>query len=160
MWGKIINFADDMRFLGNIEAKTDMKGRVFLPATFRKVLQQADEDILVLRRDVHEKCLVLYPLSVWNYRVDLLLAKANPFDDVAQMVVREFMSAATELTLDGNGRLLIPKNCLEEAEIKQTVRFIGMNDTIEIWAGEKASKPFLPQADFAAQLKLLMSDKG
>ena len=155
----MINFADDMRFLGNIEAKTDAKGRVFLPATFRKVLQQAGEDVLVLRRDVHQKCLVLYPLSVWNYRMDLLLSKVNPFDDMGQMVLREYVSAAAELTLDGNGRLLIPKDSLDEAEIKQTVRFIGMNDTIEIWAGEKASKPFLAQEDFAAQLKLLMSDK-
>ena len=48
-----------MRFLGNIEAKTDSKGRVFLPAIFRKVLQGAGEEVLVLRKDVHQRCLVL-----------------------------------------------------------------------------------------------------
>ena len=53
-----------MRFLGNIEARTDSKGRVFLPATFRKVLQQEGVEHLVLRKDVHEKCLILYPDSV------------------------------------------------------------------------------------------------
>ena len=148
-----------MRFLGNIEAKTDAKGRVFLPASFRKVLQQGDEDVLVLRRDVHTRCLVLYPLSVWNYRMDILLQHVNPFDDESQMVLREYVSAATEVTLDGNGRLLIPRNYLEAAEIVQTVRFIGMNDTIEIWAGEKASKPFLPQEEFSAKMKQLMTAK-
>ena len=35
-----------MRFLGNIEAKTDAKGRVFLPAGFRKVLQVAGEEVI------------------------------------------------------------------------------------------------------------------
>ena len=55
-----------MRFLGNIEAKTDAKGRVFLPSVFRKVLQSAGEERLVLRKDVHEACLVLYPETVWN----------------------------------------------------------------------------------------------
>ena len=61
-----------MRFLGNIEAKTDAKGRAFLPAIFRKVLQASGEENLVLRKDVFQKCLVLYPESVWNARLDML----------------------------------------------------------------------------------------
>ena len=48
-----------MRFLGNIEAKIDAKGRAFLPATFRKVLQTEKEERLVLRKDVFQPCLVL-----------------------------------------------------------------------------------------------------
>ena len=55
-----------MRFLGNIEAKTDAKGRAFLPAVFRKVLQASSEECLVLRKDVFQKCLVLYPEKIWN----------------------------------------------------------------------------------------------
>ena len=54
-----------IRFLGNIEAKTDAKGRVFIPAGFRRQLQSASEERLVLRKDVFQDCLVLYPESVW-----------------------------------------------------------------------------------------------
>ena len=54
-----------IQFLGNIEAKADAKGRVFIPATFRKQLQAASEERLVLRKDVYQDCLVLYPESVW-----------------------------------------------------------------------------------------------
>lgn len=54
-----------IRFLGNIEAKTDTKGRVFIPAGFRKQLQAASEERLVLRKDVFQDCLILYPESVW-----------------------------------------------------------------------------------------------
>ena len=61
-----------MRFLGNIEAKIDTKGRAFLPATFRKVLQAGGEERLVLRKDVFQPCLVLYPESVWNGQMDLM----------------------------------------------------------------------------------------
>ena len=43
-----------VRFLGNIEAKTDAKGRIFLPAVFRKQLQAAGEERLVLRKDVFQ----------------------------------------------------------------------------------------------------------
>ena len=145
-----------MRFLGNIEAKTDVKGRVFLPSAFRKQLQAAGEEQLVLRTDVHGKCLVLYPESAWNRRLDQISAQVSEWDEEEQMVLREFMAEAEILTLDGNGRFLIPKRLLQAAEISQAVRFIGMNDTIEIWAQEKTEKPFMPQAEFASKLKAIM----
>lgn len=148
-----------MRFLGNIESKMDAKGRVFLPASFRKILQTAGEEVLVLRKDFHQPCLVVYPLSAWNRRTDALLSEVNEFDDESQMVFRMYMADAEEMTLDGSGRLLIPRRYLQMAGIEQTVRFIGMNDTIEIWAAEKAEKPFLSQEDFAAKLKAMMGKK-
>lgn len=146
-----------MRFLGNIEAKTDAKGRVFLPATFRKILEAAGEQVLVLRKDIHQDCLVLYPLSVWNSRLDVLMEHVNPFDDESQMLLREYVSSAEELTLDGNGRFLIQRKFLKMAEIKQSVNFIGIDKVIEIWATEKLEQPFIPQKEFAAKLKSLMA---
>ena len=148
-----------MRFLGNIEAKTDTKGRVFLPSTFRKVLQASGEESLVMRKDMHQKCLVLYPESVWNERVDALRARISEWDDEGKMLLRQYMKEAEILTLDGNGRFLIPKRYLQMAEIAQTVRFIGLTDTIEIWAAEKAEAPFMSQQDFAAKLKALMANQ-
>ena len=146
-----------MRFLGNIEAKTDAKGRIFLPAIFRKVLQATGEEVLVMRKDVHQRCLVLYPESTWNRRMDALLEKINEWDDVGQQVLRQYVSEAEVLTLDGNGRFLIPKRYLQMADIEQGVRFIGINDAIEIWAVEKTQQPFLPQEEFAEKLKAIMT---
>lgn len=164
-WGNFTIFAPKikiiqlirMRFLGNSEAKTDQKGRVFLPAAFRKQLQAAGEEQLVLRTDVHGQCLVLYPESSWIKRLDQISAQVSEWDENQQMVLRMFMAEAEMLTLDGNGRFLIPKRLLQAAGIGQAVRFIGMNDTIEIWAQEKTEQPFLPQAEFAARLKAIMS---
>ena len=53
-----------MRFLGNIEAKTDAKGRVFLPAQFRKILAVSGAENIVLRQDIFENILVVYPEEV------------------------------------------------------------------------------------------------
>ena len=97
-----------MRFLGNIEAKTDAKGRVFLPAAFRKVLQVAGEEVLVMRKDVHQKCLVLYPESTWNRRLDALIEKVNEWDDVGQQVLRQYVSEAEVLSLDPLAAAAIP----------------------------------------------------
>lgn len=146
-----------MRFLGNIEARTDAKGRVFLPSTFRKVLQASGEESLVMRKDIHQQCLVLYPESVWNEHVDALRARINEWDDTGRMVLRQYMKEAERVELDGNGRFLIPRRYLQMAEIDQTVRFIGMTDTIEIWAAAKAEQPFMTQEDFSAKLKAIMT---
>ena len=146
-----------MRFLGNIEAKTDSKGRVFLPATFRKVLQASGEEMLVMRKDIHQPCLVLYPASVWNERVDALRARVNEWDKTGKMVVRQYMKEAELVILDGNGRFLIPRRYLEMAGINQSVRFIGMTDTIEIWASEKAEEPFMDEEAFSTELMQIMS---
>ena len=98
-----------MRFIGNIEAKTDAKGRAFLPAVFRKVLQASGEEGLVLRKDVFQNCLVLYPESVWNERLDLLKSQLRPWKQTHQQIFRQFVSEAEVVSLDGNGRFLISK---------------------------------------------------
>lgn len=145
-----------MRFFGNIEAKTDAKGRVFLPATFRKVLQASGEESLVVRTDLSEQCLVLYPESVWNKRMDEMFARAEDFDDDERLVVRQYVAQAEMVTLDGNGRFLLSKRLLQAAGINQCVRFLGMNDTIEIWATERTEQTFLPKDEFKARIKAIM----
>ena len=145
-----------MRFLGNIEAKTDAKGRVFLPATFRKVLQAAGQEALVMRKDVFQDCLKLYPESVWNEQMDLLRSRLNRYNRQHQEILRQFVSDAERVELDGNGRFLISKRYLQMAGIDRDVKFLGMDDTIEIWAAEKAAKPFMEADAFGEALEEVM----
>ena len=127
-----------MRFTGSIDAKTDEKGRVFVPSVFRKILQKEEEEGLVLRRDLFEPCLVLYPKSVWDARVDVIRARTNPFDRRQQQALRLFTVDAENITLDSSGRMLIPRRYLEHAGIKSDVRFNGMDEVIEIWSRQGA----------------------
>jgi MraZ protein len=145
-----------MRFLGNSEAKTDAKGRVFLPAIFRKQLQADAEECLIMRKDTYQDCLVLYPASAWNEQMNELRGRLNRWDPKHQMIFRQFVSDVEIINLDANGRFLIPKRYLKLANIEQDVRFIGMDTTIEIWAKEIADKPFLSAEDFEQGLKEIM----
>lgn len=147
-----------MRFLGNIEAKTDSKGRAFLPAPFRKMLQTSGEETLVLRKDVFQPCLVLYPESVWNEQLDNLRSKLNRWNAKHQQVYRTFISDAVLLTLDGNGRFLIPKRQMKLANLEQDIRFIGMGDTIEIWRSEKEETVFMDAETFGKALEEMMDE--
>lgn len=147
-----------MRFLGNIEAKTDVKGRVFMPASFRKVLQAENVDHIILRKDIHEPCLVLYPENVWNEQMDLIRARLNRWNRKQQAIFRQFVSDVEPLTLDASGRFLIPRRFQEMAGLTQSVRFIGVGDTIEIWASNDDDKPFLDVEAFGEALEELMTN--
>ena len=147
-----------MRFLGNIEAKTDAKGRVFLPATFRKVLQASGQEVMVMRKDAFQDCLTLYPESVWNEQLDLLRLRLNRYNRHHQEILRQFVCDAERIELDGNGRFLIGKRYLQMAGIDRDVKFIGIDDTIEIWALEKAEKPFMDADDFGKALEEVMGN--
>ena len=146
-----------MRFLGNIEAKTDAKGRAFLPAVFRKVLQASGSESLVLRKDIFQDCLVLYPESVWNEQMDALRGRLNRYNAQHQRVFRQFVSEVEMVTLDGNGRFLIPKRYMVMAGIQQSVKFIGMGDTIEIWSSESVEKSQMASEEFGKALEDIMS---
>lgn len=145
-----------IRFLGNIEARTDTKGRVFIPACFRKQLQAASEESLILRKDVYQDCLVLYPESVWFKTQNQLRKRLNKWDARQQNIFRQFVSDTEIVVPDGNGRILIPKRYLQMADIGSAVRFVGMDDTIEIWAAERAEKPFMNPEEFSAALQDLL----
>ena len=63
------------------------------------------------------------------------------------------------LTLDGNGRFLIPKRYQRMADIEQDIKFVGMGDTIEIWSSKKADEQQMKPEEFEAALEDLMADE-
>ncbi len=123
-----------MRFIGDYPAKTDAKGRVFLPAALRKVLEAEGVQKLVLRQDIFQHCLVLYPESVWNALFDDLKQGLNQWNSKHQMMLRQFVLDAEPIELDSNGRFLISKRKLQYACIEADVRFVAVDDRIEVWS--------------------------
>ena len=145
-----------MRFLGNIEAKVDAKGRIFLPAAFRKVMQSLGEGQVVVRKDAFQDCLVIYPESVWNDQVDALRVRLNRWNKQHQQIYRQFVSDVEVITLDASGRLLLSRRSLEKVGIQSQVRFLGVGDTIEIWAADDSSGPYMDEEEFGKALESLM----
>lgn len=143
-------------FLGNFEAKVDAKGRVFVPAAFRKLLQLQGEEWLVLRKDIFQDCLVLYPGSVWENEIEILRDKLSKWNKNEQQVFRQFVLDAERLEMDGSGRVLISKRYLELVGIDDEVRFLGVDKTIEVWAKSKLDEPLMNPDDFANEIQKMM----
>jgi MraZ protein len=63
------------------------------------------------------------------------------------------------VSLDGNGRFLIPKRYLQMAGIVQNIKFIGMGDTIEIWSNEKIEESRMNSEEFGQALESIMTQE-
>lgn len=147
-----------IQFLGNIEAKIDAKARIFVPAAFRKILQSSGQNTLILRKDIFQDCLVIYPLQVWEDEVIKLRARLNRWNKEQQAVFRQFVVDAERLEMDANGRILIPKRYCQMAGISSDVRFLGVDNTIELWAKELLEKTLIPADDFSKRIQTLMDN--
>ena len=137
-----------MRFIGTTEAKVDNKGRVFLPAMFRKVLLSGSPQT--------EDCRVLYTEETWERRMNELTSRLSVWSKRDQALKRRFSADAEWLTLDSNGRILLSKRYLKMACIEDEVTFIGMDDTIEVWATAKL-REHQSSEDFASEIERVMT---
>lgn len=149
-----------IRFLGNIEAKLDAKGRIFIPAQFRKQLQSAAEESLVMRKDIFQNCLTLCPESIWNEDLNELRARLSKWNARHQQILRQFVSDVEIIVPDSNGRILIPKRYLQLAGIQVDVKLIGVDNRIEIWSKEKAEQAFMSPEEFGTALEDIMSKEN
>ncbi len=147
-----------LNFWGNIEAKIDAKARIFVPAAFRKVLQSSTHNTLILRKDIFQDCLVLYPLEIWEEEIAKLRSRLNRWDKEQQALFRQFVVDAERLEMDANGRILIPKRYCQMVGIISEVRFLGVDNTIEIWAKEALEKTLIPADDFSSRIQALMNN--
>lgn len=147
-----------MRFIGDYLAKADAKGRVFLPAPFRKVLDAEKETRLILRTDLFQKCLVLYPEGLWNDMLDTLQARLNRWNGQHQHLLRLFLEDAEVVELDRNGRFLINKRKLKSAGIAQDVRFLAVDDHIEVWDKSQFESVLSKTSNLGADLQDIMAE--
>ena len=122
-------------FYGEYEHTIDRKGRLIVPAKFRQALKEQEIKSLFLTRGL-DGCLFLFTEGEW--RVVEGRFKQIPFTKVeGRKFNRMFFSGAAEVTIDGLGRLLVPKTLKEFAHIKQDVVIVGVSNRIEIWSKEK-----------------------
>lgn len=144
-----------MRFTGTTEAKMDAKGRVFLPAGFRKTLQASGEDSVVLRKDVFCACLTVYPMSAWNSELDSLKAKLDRWNKAHRDLLRQFVAEAEPAAIDASGRVLVPKRLQQAVGLNGAARFIGLDDRMELWPAD-AAQPQLGGEEFSQALERLL----
>jgi MraZ protein len=146
-------------FIGDYTCKIDAKGRIILPMAFKKQLPASAQDHFVVRRDIFERCLVLYSSEDWNSQLERIRGSINPYNREHNLFLRNFFKGTAELTLDSSNRLLIPRRLMDLAGINRDVVLAGQDGRIEIWAADQYEKIDMPTDDFANLAEKLMGNR-
>jgi MraZ protein len=117
--------------IGEYDCKVDVKGRFMFPVDLRKQLESFDKGF-VINRNLHQKCLVLYPINEWE-KLNKKLSRLNRLIKANDVFVRKFTGGATNVEADATGRLLLPKPLADYADIRNDLKVLGSNNVIELW---------------------------
>lgn len=122
-------------YIGEYACKVDVKGRVMMPAGLLRQFPAALRERFVINRSVFQRCLVLYPMDLWE---DTLkdLGKLNRFNKDNDNFIRQFTNGAASVEMDSTNRILLPKRLGEYAGIKNDLVMAANLNKIEIWSAE------------------------
>jgi MraZ protein len=139
-------------FRGATPIALDGKARLAIPTKYRDQLMQSCGGHLVLTLDP-SSCLLLYPFPEWE-PIERKLNALPSFNPVSRQMQRLLVGSATDVEMDGAGRILLPALLRERAALDKDVVLIGQGNKFEIWsaAGWQA------QCDAVAGLPALLDE--
>ena len=141
-------------FIGKYEAKAEVKGRIFIPSNYRKLLPDGEKERVVLRKDPDQDCLIIYPEHVWNEKVGQLKSSLDEWNPEDQMLLMQFVSDAEWLDIDSQGRILLSKRNLQAIGLENSeVLFVGASDKFAVWSKSRYEQSKYSSTDFSARLK-------
>ncbi len=118
-------------FSGTYHRTIDSKGRIFIPAVFREELVKG----IMISKGYGLRCLGLYTQEKWEKVDDKIIENKIAEGDV-QRFKRWFYASAVKETIDQQGRIRIPQNLIEFAELKKDIVIVGVSKRAEIWDKE------------------------
>jgi len=118
-------------FRGANQLTIDAKGRMVMPTRYRERLQESCAGKLVVTVD-KQHCLMIYPEPAWEEieRKIMRLPNANPHIRLMQQVM---VGRAAELELDSHGRLLLPLDLREFAQLTRDAVLVGQLTRFDLW---------------------------
>ncbi|HMK84573.1 MAG TPA: division/cell wall cluster transcriptional repressor MraZ [Steroidobacteraceae bacterium] len=118
-------------FRGANKLTLDVKGRMVMPTRYRERLHERCGGKLVITVD-RDQCLLIYPLPDWE-EIERKLMRLPSLNPQARRLQRLMVGHATDLELDGHGRVLLPANLREFGKLSRDAMLIGQGLHFELW---------------------------
>ncbi|WP_294220337.1 division/cell wall cluster transcriptional repressor MraZ [uncultured Chryseobacterium sp.] len=137
-------------FIGTYECKIDDKGRLKVPSSLIKQMENFDDKAFVVKRSVFQSCLEVYPMHAWD-KMMARINKLNRFIKKNADFIRMFTAGVKTVELDNAGRLQISKDLTVFAGLQKDLVITGAGELFEIWDKEAYEKVIsIDEADFAS----------
>jgi MraZ protein len=121
-------------FRGSYQHTIDHKGRISIPARFRRQLSGDAEETFVILRGL-ESCIALYPSDEFR-RLDERLRGRSFSDENNRRYQRMMLFDSRDETLDAQGRIALPPRLITHAKLAKDVLIVGLLDHLEVWNPE------------------------
>jgi MraZ protein len=139
--------------------KVDGKGRVSVPALFRRVLEQGETPgtVILIPNLFGSGCIEGFTQEYID-RIARRISKLPPFTQKRRQLERAFLANAIPMQLDETGRIVLSAQLKKAAGIGDTAKFVGMGESFQIWAPEQAGDD--GDGDAPVDPEALMNDLG
>lgn len=113
-----------------------------VPKRYRDAISEASDNQLVATIDLHSPCLLIYTLDEWEVIERKLMSLPN-IDPQARMYQRLLIGQASEMEMDAQGRVLLPSQLREHAQLEKPAVLLGQGNKFELWSQQAwdASRP-------------------
>lgn len=123
-------------FLSTFTNKIDAKGRVSVPSQFRASLIGENFSGMVLYESFVNECIEgcdIERIKKLSESIDNL----DPFSEERDAFATAVLGGSTQISIDGDGRALLPQELLKKIKVKNEIVFVGKGSTFEIWEPKK-----------------------
>ena len=138
-------------FLSTFTNKVDAKGRVSVPAQFRASLVNDNYSTMVVYESFINQCIEGCDIERIK-KISESIDNLEPFSEERDAFATAVLGGSVQLSIDGDGRVILPENLLKTAKIKDNAVFVGKGSTFEIWE-PKSFDIYLEKAKAEAKLK-------
>ena len=120
-------------FRGVQHINMDAKGRLAMPARHREPMLTQCAGQVVVTIDTQSACLAIYPLPEWE-RIEQDIQNLPALKPAVKRFQRLMLGYATDLELDGSGRMLLPQPLREYAQLDKKLVLVGQGNKLELWS--------------------------
>lgn len=118
-------------FRGATQISLDAKGRLAIPTRYRERIAARCDGQLVVTVD-KDYCLLIYPFPEWE-KIEQKLMQLPSLNKQARRLQRLMVGYATEIDIDGHGRILLPRELREFAGLERQAILLGQGNKFELW---------------------------
>lgn len=119
-------------FRGALSLSLDSKGRLAIPTRYRDHLLNECLGQLICTIDIHQPCLLLYPLPQWEFIEQKLVGLSSMVPE-ERRIQRLLLGHAAECEMDSAGRILLPATLRSYAQLHKELMLVGQLNKFEIW---------------------------